>query len=254
MTPNPPVDPELQEFLDAEADAYLASLPLEHFMESTAQATQRTITLESFDLVRTIRPEVQCFNELLIQFPRGKRQKPGKVVPDNFVLVHPTRIDALKSFNLHTQPVRPLLVMEYVSKENRRKDYEDNFDTYQELGFPYYLLFYADNEELTLFRLGSKGYTAVAPNAAGRVAVPELELEAGLLGGWVRYWFRGELLPLPGDLLIERDAAREQRDDAKKQRDDARQQLDAERTARLAAEAELAELREELARVKKQQP
>lgn len=243
MTPNPSVDPNLQEFLDAEADAYLESLPLSHFMESTTQATQREITLESFALVRTMRPEVQCFNELLIQFPRGKRLKPGKVVPDNFVLVHPTPIDAEKSFNLHTQTARPLIVMEYVSKKNRRKDYERNFETYQELKFPYYLLFYADNEELSVFKLGKKGYAAVKPNAAGRLAVPELELEVALLGNWVRYWFRGELLPLPGDLLIERDAAREQRD--------------TERTARVAAEqraadaeAELAKLRAELAQAK----
>jgi hypothetical protein len=54
----------------------------------------------------------------------------------------------------------------------------------------------------------------------------------------VRYWFRGELVPLPGDLLKERDAARQQLDEANR--------------AREAAEAELAKLREELAKAKGQ--
>ena len=84
---------------------------------------------------------------------------------------------------------------------------------------------------MTLFKMGKKGYRAVPPNANGRVTIPELELEAGLLDGWVRFWFRDELLPLPGDLLKQRDA---------------------ERTARLAAEAEVARLREELAKAKGQ--
>lgn len=251
MKPAVPSDQNLQEYLDAEADAYLESLPLSHFMEATTQATQRKIILESFDIIGTLRPEVQCFNELLIQYPRGKRKKLGKVVPDNFVVVHPQPIKALKSFNLHTQPVGPLLVLEYVSKENRRKDYEDNFEKYEEeLKVPYYLLFYSENEELSLFKLGEKGYVAVRPNAKGRFAVPELELEAGLLGEWVRFWFRGELLPLPGDLLVERDAAREQRDEEKAARKAAEKKAKAAEARATAAEAELAKLREELAKAK----
>jgi Uma2 family endonuclease len=258
MTPKPPVDPKLIEYLDAEADAYLESLPLSHFMEATTQATQREITLESFALLHAVRREVQCFNELLIQYPRGKRKKIGQVVPDNFVLVYKEPIEAIKSFNTQLQPVAPLLVLEYVSKQNRRKDYEDSFEKYEEeLKIPYYLLFYPDNEEMTLFKLRDKGYTAVPPNDAGRVAIPELELEAGLLDHWVRYWFRGELLPLPGELLRQLNATRDQLGAT-------REQLGAERTARQAAEqakqaaeqrakaaeAELARLREELAKPK----
>ena len=257
MEPSRPIDPQLEEYLDAEADAYLESLPLSHFMEATTQATQREITLASFALVRGRRPEVQCFNELLIQYPRTGRKKLGKVVPDNFVVVHPQPI---KGFNTEVQPAGPLLVLEYVSKQNRRKDYEDNFEKYeQELRVPYYLLFYPDNEEMTLFRMGAKGYAAVAPNAAGRVAVPELELEAGLLGEWVRFWFRGELLPLPADLQDERDAAREQRDEENAARTAAETKAKAEQAAReaaearaTAAEAELAKLREELAKARGQ--
>ncbi|HXD87610.1 MAG TPA: hypothetical protein VN641_14025 [Urbifossiella sp.] len=39
---------------DWAADRYLQSLPLEHFMESTQQSTQREITLESLALVRSM--------------------------------------------------------------------------------------------------------------------------------------------------------------------------------------------------------
>lgn len=155
MMPKSTADVSLQEYLDAEADAYLRSLPLSHFMESIAQATQRKITLESFDIIRVSRPDVQCFSELLIQYPRGKQKKPGKVVPDNFVVIRSEPIDANKNFNVHTQPVGPFLVLEYVSESNPRKDYEDNFKKYEEdLHVPYYLHFVPDDEELKLFKFG----------------------------------------------------------------------------------------------------
>jgi Uma2 family endonuclease len=249
MTPTVPPDVDLKRLklhYEWAEQRYLKSLPLEHFMESTPQATQRKITLESFDLIHVLRKDVQCFNELLVQYPIPGRdpEKPGQVVPDNMVVIHPKPIVAEGSYMTPLQPVVPFLVLEYVSKSSRRKDEEVNYDKYEkELRIPYYLLFYPDADELTLFRLGEKGYTAVRPNGFGRYSIPELELEVALLDKWMRYWFRGALLPLPGDLLLERDAAL-------KELDDSRQQLDAERTARLAAEAELAKLREELARAK----
>jgi hypothetical protein len=48
-------------------------------MESTSHSTQRKITLESFDFIRFSRPDIQCFNELLVQYPRPGRdpEKPG---------------------------------------------------------------------------------------------------------------------------------------------------------------------------------
>jgi Uma2 family endonuclease len=221
---------------------YLKSLPLEHFMESTPQSTQRKITLESFDIIHALRKDVQCFNELLVQYPiPGKDvDKPGQVVPDNMVVIHNKPIVAEGSFMTPHQPVGPFLVLEYVSKSSVRKDYEVSYEKYEkELKVPYYLVFYPDADELTLFKLKDGKYTAVPPDALGRRAIPELELEIALLGGWIRYWFRGELVPLPADLLKERDAAV--------------QKLDAERAARLAAEAELAKLREELAKAKGQE-
>src|SRR5688572_7655358 len=68
MTPNLPR--RLQEVAyERAAQEYLRNLPLEHFMEATAQATQREITLASLALVRARRPDFHVFNELLVQYP-----------------------------------------------------------------------------------------------------------------------------------------------------------------------------------------
>lgn len=253
MEPTAPPDPKLVAFYEAAEQEYLRSLPPEHFMEATDHAHQRKITLESFDVIHTARPDVQCFNELLIQYPRGRRKKLGQVVPDNFVVVHPEPIAARGSFNTPLQPVGPFLVLEYVSNYNKRKDYEENFEKYEkELKVPYYLLFYPDGDELTLFRMTAKGYATVRPNSAGRYAVRELELEANLLGGWVRFWFRGELVPLPGELVRQRNAEQAARQAAEQAKQAAELRADAEKEARLAAEADLAKLREELAKARGQ--
>ena len=244
MTPTATPDPRLKLIYESAEQRYLRSLPLEHFMEATPQATQRAITLASFALVRGLRPDVQCFNELLVQYPRDNDpDRPGQVVPDNFVVVHPQPIQADGSYNLPLQPVGPFLVLEYVSKSSARKDYEGNMLKYERIGVPYYLLFYPDNDELSLFRLNSGRYTSVLPNPAGRLTIPELELEVGWLGGWARFWFRGELLPLPAELM-------RQRDDAQREQELAQRALEAERAARLAAEAEIARLRDELAKAR----
>jgi hypothetical protein len=201
--------------------------------------------LESFALISRERPEVQCFNEMLIQYPKpGKGKKPGQVVPDNLIVLHPEPLRVAGHFSLELQPARPFLVIEYVSKGSRRKDYDANLRKYErELSVPYYLLFYPDNEELTLFRLAGGRYEAVRPIGTGRLPIAELELEVALHDGWVRYWFRGELLPLPAELADQRDEERAARGEVERERDAA--------NARAAVlEAELARLREELARAK----
>jgi Uma2 family endonuclease len=215
------------------ADDYLRSLPLEHFMESTPQAKQREITLESLALVKVRRPDVQVFNELLVQFPVRGRRRPAQVVPDNMVVVCNDPIDAQGSYDVPLQPARPFWVFEYVSPSNRRKDYEDSFEKYERLKVPYYLVFYPDNQELTLFHHQGEKYVSKKPNRRGRLAIPELDMEVGLLDGWVRYWFKGELLPLPADLQRDLDEARQQLAEARQRAETAEQEV-----ARLRAEIE----------------
>ncbi len=249
MTPTVPPGTDLKRLkllYEWAEQRYLKSLPLEHFMESTPQATQRKITLESFDIIHASRSDIQCFNELAVIYPKPGHNpdKPGTVVPDNMVVIHTKPIVAEGSYMTPLQPADPFLVLEYVSKSSVRKDEEVNYAKYeQELQVPYYLLFYPDADELTLFKLKDGKYSTALPNEQGRYAISELELEVALLGKWMRYWFRGELVPLPGDLLKERNAAVQERNAAVQERN-------AERAARLVAEAELAKLREELAKAK----
>src|SRR5262249_18162449 len=94
----------------------------------------------------------------------------------------------------------------------------------------YYLLFQPDVLEMSLYRHTGKKYVSVKPGARDRCAIEELELEVALHDDWVRYWFRGKLLPLPAELERQRDEERE---------------------GRLAAEKEVERLRRELEQLKR---
>jgi Uma2 family endonuclease len=258
------------------AQEYLRRLTMEHFMEATPQAMQRKITLESLDLVHARRPDIQVFNELLVQYPQDGRRKPGQVVPDNMVVVHSEPIQALGSFDLALQPARPFWVLEYVSRSSKRKDYDDNLDKYErDLAVPYYLIFAPEEQELTLYRHTGEKYLSVKPNEHGRLPLSELEMEVALLDGWVRFWFRGELLPLPADLLRELEETRrslrqteerleqteerleqteERLEQSQEQLQEAQQLLASERQTRESVEAELARLRAELERLRGSRP
>jgi Uma2 family endonuclease len=217
------------------AEAYLRSLPPEHFMESTAQSVQREITSESLALVRADRPEVQYFNELCVQYPFGRPARIRQVVPDTMVVVHAEPIQAGTSYDMPFQPVRPTWMLEYVSKLSKRKDYDVSFRKYErELKIPWYLLFYPDNQDLTLFHRRRSKYASVRPNAAGRLAIPELHLEMGLIDRWLRFWYKGELLLLPAErekeLHASRAEARKAQAEAQRQRQRAEQLMEYLRT------------------------
>jgi len=207
VSPKPPIALDYE----AAAQAYLRGLPLEHFMEATTQATQREITLESLALLKARRPDVRVFNELLVQYPVPRQRRLGQVVPDNMVVLCDEPTKANTSFNVSLEPARPFWVLEYVSRSNPRKDYVDNLEKYErQLKVPYYLRFDAERQDLTLYHHTGKKYVTVKRNARDRYPIPELELEVGLRDGWVRFWHRGELLPLPADLQRDLEQARRQ--------------------------------------------
>ena len=109
----------LEVHYESAAQKYLRSLKPENHMEATPQATQREITLASLALVHERRPEVQFFNELLVQYSVGNRHKPGQVVPDNMVVVHAEPIDAIGHYSLALQPVAPLWTKRTHGKSSR---------------------------------------------------------------------------------------------------------------------------------------
>jgi Uma2 family endonuclease len=240
-------------FYERAAREYCESLPLEHFMESTPAATQRKITLESFDLIHATRPDVWCYNELLIQYPVTGIRDIGRVVPDNLIVVHDQPLRGTGSFNTPFEDASPFLALEYVSEGTQRKDHVDNMRRYErDLKVPYYLLFEPDKKQAVLFKLsaGKRKYVSVRPNRDDRLEVPELELEAGVLDEWVRFWFRGKLLPLPAELATELEEAKRQLRRAQRQARTAEEQARAERAAREALEAEIERMRAELKRFK----
>ncbi len=192
---------------DRAAEAYLKSLPLEHFMEAIPQATQREITVESMAVLKHYRRDVQSFNELLVQYVfQGQLRQ---VVPDNMVIVSDQPAEALTSYNIELEPVLPLVVWEYTSAGSARKDYEDSYRKYeQELKIPYYLLFHPERQDLRVYHQTGERYERLHPDAEGRYAIPELDVDIGILEGWVRYWYRGQLLEQPAELVerMERQA------------------------------------------------
>lgn len=228
------------------AQDYLRKVPLEHFMEATPQATQRKITLESLDLVHARRPEVQFFNELLVQYPLPRRKRPGQVVPDNMIVLHNEPIKAEGSYDVPLQPVPPFCMLEYVSKSNRRKDYDDNMRKYEhELKVPYYLLFVPDQQELTLYRRTGERFVSVPPDQHGRYAITQIDLAVRLLDGWVRYWYNGELLPLPAELQAALERTQAERDRAQAERAAALERAEAAERRLAELQAQLEQLRSE---------
>jgi Uma2 family endonuclease len=213
-------------------------------METTAQARQREITLVSLSLVKARRPEVQYFNELAVEYPRRGQRKPSQVVPDNMVVVTDQPIKAASSFNVSLEPAPPFWVLEYVSKTMNRKDHEENFDKYErELKVPYYLGFYPDEQDLRLYRHNKRRYVTVKPNEHGRYPIPDLDLELALLDGWVRFWYQGELLPLPAELQRQLEESRRKTEEARRQAADEKRRADDLQQRLEAAERELARLR-----------
>jgi Uma2 family endonuclease len=195
----PPQHRWTREDYDRDAREYLAGLPLEHFMESTPQATQREVTTASFALLRARRADFRYFNELLVQLVGGDAVV--RVVPDNMAVLGPLDDGPRGSYAVALESYPVFWTLEYVSESNRRKDYVDSFEKYEsQLRVPYYLVFDPEHQDLRLYHLAGPRYAPVQAGAEGRYPIPELEVEVGLLDGWARYWHRGELLPLPAEL------------------------------------------------------
>jgi len=195
---------------DYERDAreYYLSLTLEDFMEATPQSTQREITLASLNGLKASLGDIGYFNELLVQSRHLDELE--KIVPDNMIVLGDPGLHKRKSYMVEFEQCPVYVVLEYVS-DDPDKDYEKNFQRYQSIfKIPYYLIFDPDQQSLLLYRLRDGRYMPVEPDAKGRIPIQRLELEIGLLDGWVRFWFRGELIPVTAELRDQMNKMREQ--------------------------------------------
>jgi Uma2 family endonuclease len=205
----PPAQPWTREDYARDAREYRASLRLEDVMEATPQATQREVTLASFNELKSRLPGLGYFNELLVQVrPQGKIER---AVPDNMVVLGDPGDARRGSWAVEHEACPVLWVLEYVSRDDPEKDYASNFEKYESVfKFPYYLIFDPEQQALLLYHLHEGRYVPVEENMRGRLPIPELNLEVGLLEGWVRFWFAGELLPVPAELREQMRKLREQ--------------------------------------------
>jgi Uma2 family endonuclease len=210
---------------------YWASLPEFHSMESEVQFTQRAITQESLKALGRRRPQVQLrlFGELLVQqFHEGNLVQ---VVPDTMVVLGNAPPGKRTSYEPEEEP--PLfLAIEYVSHSNPYGDYVGKRETYEEkLRVPWYLIYDPEAAPLVicLYHHDGQQYQIVRANSAERFPIPDLELEVGMVGEWMRFWYQGELLPLPEDLDAALQAARNDKQSLQselRQRDDQLNQLE----------------------------
>lgn len=190
--------PMTAEEYDAAAWEYYQTLPMEHFMEATPQATQRIIAAESLDLLKTRCPGVQYFNELLVQYVFDGKLR--RVVPDNMLVIGDVPDHRRSSYATELEPAPPFMMFEWVSDSSEGKDYGESFRKYErELRTPYCLCFHPDKGKWDLYHHDGRRYVPLEPDRNGRVAIPELDLQIGLRDGWIRFWHQGELLEIPAE-------------------------------------------------------
>jgi len=151
------------------------------------------------------------------------------VAPDVMVAFGIKPKEDWPSFAVWEEGKGPEVVIELLSRSNQNKDRTTNYEIYQQwLQVPEYFWFDPLNpSELRRLRLRGGQYEAIVPDEQGRLWSEALGVWFGVHERWLRLYDReGNLVPT-GDELAQQ-----------------------ERAAREAAEAEVARLREELARLK----
>src|SRR5262249_5031691 len=143
----PPAQPWTREDYERDAREYKASLTLEDIREATPQATQREITLVSFNELKSRFGNIGYFNELLVQ--KRHEGKMERAVPDNMVVLGDPGGARRGSYAIELESCPVLWALEYVSRDDPEKDYARNFEKYEAVfRFPYYLLFDPDQQSL----------------------------------------------------------------------------------------------------------
>lgn len=178
--------------------------------------------------------QVYVSGNLLVYYEQGNPRK--FVVPDLFV-VHGTSPRNRRMYKLWVERKAPDVVIETTSRKTRRNDTTVKPDLYARLGVKEYFLFDPDQEYLDPplqgHRLAGTAYQRIAADSAGCLESHELGMRL-CVGKGVLQFYRLDT----GERLLTR-LERSQRD---------LERAEHEAAARQAAEAELARLRDELAR------
>lgn len=193
--------------------------------------------------------QVYVSGDLLLYYEQGNPKK--FVVPDAFVVKgltpRPRRV-----YKVWVEGKVPDVVIETTSRKTRRKDTVEKPALYARLGIPEYFLFDPDQEYLDPplqgYRLSGTSYAPIAPDVAGCLLSQQLGLRL-CVGEGQLHFFRvdtGERLLTHAE-HAELEAERAEHEAAARQREAERAEHEA--AARLAAEAELARLRAEVAQL-----
>ncbi len=194
------VSPE--EYDRAEAEFFRLET-IEDMSESADSFTQRAITLSALQDLKTLHfPEMDIFNEFMLIYtlPKGL----GRVTPDNFITLGLPPQKWKSSFPV-TDVQLPFWVLEYVSPPTQNKDYVKSFGKYEDLQIPYCTLFDPCVQKLTMFQYNGHRYEPMLLDERRRYLISELDLHVGLLDGWMRFWFRGQLLPTAAEAALQRE-------------------------------------------------
>jgi Uma2 family endonuclease len=191
---------------------------------------------------------VYVSGDLLVYYEQGNPRK--FVVPDAFVVKELTP-KMRRFYKIWVEGKVPSVVIETTSRKTRRKDTVDKPQLYARLGVNEYFLFDPHQEYLDPplqgHRLTGSTYVQIVPDSDGCLVSEELGLRLCVADGLLQF-YRVDT----GERLLTR-AERAAREAERAAHEAERATCEAERAdresqARQAAEAEVARLREELAR------
>ena len=200
-------------------------------VESTRHRKQSNLMMHLLERVWGDRDDACIAGDLALHY----RHRHPPVVPDVMVVLGVEKRER-KAYLMWNEDKGPDWVLELLSASNAAKDREQNYSIYeQRVRVPEYVWFNPDDpKELRGFRLVGDEYEEVAPDEHGRLWSKVLGHSLGVHEGWLRLYDRdGHLVPTDGEA---REAAEELARIAQQRAE--------------TAEAELARLREELARQK----
>jgi Uma2 family endonuclease len=178
--------------------------------------------------------QVYVSGNLLVYYEQGNPRK--FVVPDAFV-VKGIAAGKRRIYKIWVEGKSPEVVIETTSRKTRRKDTQEKPPLYARLGVKEYFLYdplqeYLD-PALQGHRLTDQGYVPMVPDESAALASEQLGLRLRIEGGLLQFYRMDT-----GERLLTADERAACETEAR--------QLEVE--ARQAAEAEVARLREELAR------
>lgn len=221
-------------------------------LESNHHRDAMNALIESLRLHWRDLPDGYVGGNMALYFSLRQIEHNDFVGPDVFVVLGASRRER-KSWVVWQEGLVPDVVIELLSAGTERRDRGDKMRIYErQMRVPFYVLFHPFDARFDVFELRDLAYQPRVADESGRVAVPPLGLELGVVWSvvegerlpWLR-WFtpEGVMLPTPIELAhIAERRADEAEAEAAAERDRAEQ---AEARA-AAAEAQAAALAERL--------